>query len=120
MPYIPNEKKVSNDENILIGNRDVLDPLIDRLENVLSQIHKEYGYDMAFAGLFNYTITRLFSRFLLNNFDRVRYWHFVAVSGILSNVETEFYRRVAIPYEDVQIQKNRDVPEYLELNKTIK
>jgi hypothetical protein len=42
----------------------------------------------------------------------VRYGTVATVSGVLKNVNDEFYRRVAAPYEDKQITRNGDVPEY--------
>ncbi len=116
MPYIPNEKR----EEISKENGDYLDPIINELAKRIGEIHKSYGYDGAFLGLTNYTVTRLVTRILLDNFDRLRYWHSPAIRGVLQDIGDELYRRVFVPYEDVQIDKNGDVPEYLELKKQIK
>lgn len=133
MPYIPNEEKVisnafegtCDDEGHqikapLVGNRELLDPVINELADRISQIHQAYGYDGAFLGLMNYTVTRLFCKIVLDNFDRPRYWMSPAIRGTCQDIGDELYRRVFVPYEDVQITKNGDVPEYLELLKRIK
>lgn len=134
MPYIPNEDKVPTSYNkkrqdvndprftylTKAGNRVVLDPLIDALAERIGAIHKSYGYDGAFLGLVNYSVTRLVTKILLDNFDRPRYWHSPAIRGVLQDIGDELYRRVFVPYEDHQIAKNGDVPEYLELLKRIK
>lgn len=133
MPYIPNEQRYLETkaygnlgENWVVRikiekpNREYLDNTINELVDKISEVHKSYNYDMAFAGLFNYCITRMFTKFLNDNFDRLRYWHSPAIRGILQDVGDEFYRRIMIPYEDVQIEKNGDIPDYLELKKTIK
>lgn len=122
MPYIPNEPKIKeyDTDSHKTPNREILDPIIDELVDKLTQMHKAYGYDAAFAGLFNYTITRMFTKFLLDNNERIRYWHSPIIRGVLQDVGDELYRRVFVPYEDVQIEKNGDVPEYLKLQDTIK
>ena len=40
-------------------HRQTLDPLIDKLALLIVQEAKDAGYDGAFAGLLNYTCTRL-------------------------------------------------------------
>ena len=38
-----------------------------------------------------------------------RYTTIATVTGVLENVKQEFYRRVAVPYEDGKIAENGDV-----------
>ena len=40
----------------------------------------------------------------------------IAVStGVLENIKQEFYRRVALPYEEKKIIENGDIKEYLKM-----
>lgn len=57
-------------------------------------------------GELNYVITRLISEYWRR--DR-KYATIAEISGVLSNVESEFYRRIAVPYEDTKIAENGDV-----------
>jgi hypothetical protein len=34
------------------------------------------------------------------------------LTGVLENIKQEFYRRVAVPYEEEKIVKNGDIREY--------
>ncbi|SRR6266550_3198464 len=93
MPYIPSK------------DRPGLDYHIDRLAAEIKATHKQYGYDGAFAGLLNYSVTRL----ILQVMPDRRYWVIAIVTGVLKNIADEFYRRYAVPYEREQILKNGDV-----------
>ena len=93
MPYIKQE------------DRNRLDPLIASVASELNLIAQDYGYAGAFAGLLNYTCTRLA---LLVNPAR-RYWSIALITGVFKNIADEFYRRYGVPYEDEQIKKNGDV-----------
>lgn len=86
-------------------NRPGLDQHIDRLADQIKAEAKVYEYDGAFAGLLNYSITRLIIKVLPVR----RYWVIALVTGVLHNVLDEFYRRFGVPYEDEQIKKNGDV-----------
>ena len=104
MPYIAQEK------------RSRLDPLIDELAGRIVAEAKGEGGDAAFAGLLNYTCTRLALKILRLQFGGIRYWLIAVVTGVFRNISDEFYRRVAIPYEDKQINKNGDVDLYREFS----
>ena len=82
-----------------------LDPLIDALADRLASQAKAAGSDGAFTGLLNYACTRLALALIRRRFGRLRYWLIAAVTGVFHNVAAEFYRRVAVPYEDVQMGK---------------
>lgn len=60
------------------------------------------------AGELNYLITRLIFRYWQ---ARGNYAAIADVTGALQNAEAEFYRRVAVPYEDSKIDENGDVYE---------
>ena len=93
MPYIKQE------------NRPRLDSHIDAVALEIKKITEESNDSHAFAGLLNYTCTRL----ALGIIPEKRYWAIALIAGVLQNIGDEFYRRYAVPYEDEQIQKNGDV-----------
>ncbi|MFY9457987.1 MAG: hypothetical protein WAP23_03640 [Candidatus Spechtbacterales bacterium] len=98
-------------------DRDKLDPLIDELSRKI--VEQSGEYDGAFAGLLNYTCTRLALKIIRLRFGRMRYWLLAEITGIFKNIADEFYRRLGIPYEDKQIAKNGDVDLYEEFFREI-
>jgi hypothetical protein len=103
MPYIAQEL------------RQELDPLIEALAERLAAQAEAAGYDGAFTGLLNYTCTRLALATVRRRFGCLRYWLIAALSGVFHNMAAEFYRRVAVPYEDRQITLSGDVDLFQEL-----
>jgi len=99
---------------IALKHRQELDGLIDRLADRLAAEAKEPGYDGAFAGLLNYTVTRLALGLVRRQFGPLRYWHIAILTGVFKNVADEFYRRLAAPYEDRQRALSGDVDLYRE------
>ncbi|TAK05519.1 MAG: hypothetical protein EPO39_10670 [Candidatus Manganitrophaceae bacterium] len=92
--------------------RTQFDPLIDALaERIVAEASAD-GNDAAFAGLLNYTCTRLALQVVRLQFGKMRYWLIALITGTFQNVAQEFYRRVAVPYEEKQIGKNGDVDLY--------
>jgi hypothetical protein len=89
--------------------RQELDPLIDALADRLAAQSEAAGYDAAFTGLLNYACTRLALVVVRRRFGRLRYWLIAALTGVFHNIATEFYRRLAVPYEDRQIKLSGDV-----------
>lgn len=100
-------------------DRENLDSLIDQLADKIVEQAKLANYDGAFAGLLNYTCTRLALKIIRSQFGKMRYWLIAVTTGVFKNVADEFYRRVGVPYEDVQIVKNTDVDLYEEYSKEI-
>ncbi len=92
--------------------RHQFDPLIDALAERIVAEAKEEGGEAAFAGLLNYTCTRLALQIVRLQFGKIRYWLIAVVTGTFQNIAQEFYRRVAIPYEEKQIGKSGDVDLY--------
>ena len=86
-------------------DRPALDAHIDALAAQITAVAVEYGYDGAFAGLMNYSCTRL----ALKVIPARRYWSIAIITGVFKNIADEFYRRYGVPYEDEQIAKNGDV-----------
>lgn len=89
-------------------DRPALDKHIDALAMEIAKKADGYGYDGAFAGLLNYSCTRL----ALKVNPVRRYWSIALITGVFKNIADEFYRRYGVPYEYEQIAKNGDVPEY--------
>jgi hypothetical protein len=58
-------------------------------------------------GELNYCITQIIRRFVTSRGNS--YATYNAVMGALSCAGHEFYRRVAVPYEDEKIRQNGDV-----------
>ena len=87
MPYI--EKK----------GRDYWDPKITDLREEIERVSPEPG-DM------NYIITKLLIAWVK---DKLKYAKICMVMGTLICVMFEFYRRVAVPYEQKKIDENSDV-----------
>jgi hypothetical protein len=102
MPYISQD------------HRQPLDPLIDRLALQIVHEAQAMGYDGAFAGLLNYTCTRLALKVVRHQFGPMRYWIIALLTGTFKNIADEFYRRIGVPYENQQIEKNGDVDLYRE------
>ena len=97
MPYISQD------------HRQPLDLLIDKLAQQIVQEAQAMGYDGAFAGLLNYTCTRLALKVVRQRFGAMRYWIIAILTGTFKNIADEFYRRIGVPYENQQIEKNGDV-----------
>lgn len=95
-------------------DREKLDSLINQLAEQIVLEAKEYNYDAAFAGLLNYTCTRLALKIVRLQFGKMRYWIIATVTGVFKNIGDEFYRRVGTPYEEKQILKSGDVDLYQE------
>jgi len=83
---------------------------IDREINVLvAKIKEASGLDgKKMIGMLNYTIMRL----LMGSFvdGKVSYEKINRINGLMSDIQQEFYRRVAAPYEDKKIEENGDLP----------
>jgi hypothetical protein len=99
---------------IAVKHREALDPLIDKLAWQIVQEAQALQYDGAFAGLLNYVCTRLALKVVRHQFGSMRYWLIAILTGTFKNIADEFYRRIAIPYENRQIKKSGDVDLYRE------
>jgi len=92
--------------------RKQLDVAIEELAAAIAAVARSMPEETAFAGLLNYACTSVAMRVIDARFGRIRYGHIATVVGVFKNVADEFYRRVAVPYEDRQIATNGDVPLY--------
>ncbi len=94
MPYIPEERRKY---------------LNDSIDHVIDELYNEVWND----GSVNYVIYKL----MLAWWDQSPGYHRIKdVQGTLDCVSKEFYRRVAVPYEEKKIKKNGDI-EITELSK---
>jgi uncharacterized membrane-anchored protein len=108
MPYIATEQ------------RQELDGLIDQLADAILAQARKAEYDGAFAGLLNYACTRLALRIVRRRFGPLRYWLIALITGVFKNIGDEFYRRLAVPYENMQMARSGDVDLYAEYLREIK
>jgi aromatic ring-opening dioxygenase LigB subunit len=95
MPYIDNLR------------RDHYDGLINDL---ISEVGKDLNPPqlLEVAGDLNYIITRLTTE----TAGEVSYQKVAILTGVLENAKQELYRRYAVPYENLKITDNGDVPAY--------
>ena len=97
MPYI--------DEN----SRKVLDRYIDDLADVITNFSElDNEKVMLVLGDLNYCMSRLIGQVM----GDTSYAKVAMLTGVLENVKQEFYRRVAVPYEEEKIVQNGDIKEY--------
>lgn len=105
---------------IKIGTRPELDQIIDNLAQTITAISIRDGEsETAYAGLLNYACTRLAMSIIDLRFGKIKYGTIATVTGVFKNIADEFYRRIATPYEDKQIEKNSDVDLYEKYTKQI-
>lgn len=97
MPYIKQEDRQQLDE--------LIDALSTRIKGVTAAVNLDADSHADMAGKLNYAVTRL----VLNLMGPVRYWKIALYCGVLSNIASEFYRKLAVPYEDKKIAENGDV-----------
>jgi hypothetical protein len=94
------------------ARRSDLDHAIVQLNAALTQGRNRS--EEALDGDLNYVITRLFEVIPVVRDGRWRYRLCNLVVGVLECCKQEFYRRLVGPYEDKAIEKNGDVPVYLQ------
>jgi hypothetical protein len=79
---------------------------LDALINNLAREAGKLGKDEAErAGILNYITTRLTMALIPQD----RYWKIALAAGVFSNLASEFYRRLATPYEDKKRKEHGDV-----------
>lgn len=93
MPYIKQEY------------RPRLDPHIKALADEIKKMSKEGGEEHAFAGLLDYSFTKL----ILQTLPEQRYWAYTLVEGMLNGLSKEFNRRIVAPFEDTQKKQRGDI-----------
>ena len=120
MPYVPSEKTPVDKVGGLKNNegkaqdRKVLDIAIEGLAEAICEVSIPYGYDGAFLGELNYSVTRLIQRIPQLMVDKkvfksaLRYWIYAGIAGVLLDIKDEYKRRVNTAYEAAQIVKSGD------------
>lgn len=109
MPYIPSDKTPKMEDD-----RAPLNPIIKDLASKIAEMSARHGYEAAFAGELNYTLTRLIQelpRELIAKGcmkEEMRYWIQPLFYGVLLDVALEHKRRVNVAYEAAQIIKSGD------------
>lgn len=93
MPYLRSEQRAK------------LDPLIKALADEINKLSKEKGEAHAFAGLLDYSFTKL----ILQTVPEQRYWAYTLVEGMLNGLSKEFNRRVVSPFEETQKEQRGDI-----------
>jgi hypothetical protein len=79
-----------------------LDGLINNLAREAGKLGKD---ETERAGILNYITTRLTMALIPQD----RYWKIALAAGVFSNLASEFYRRLATPYEDKKRKEHGDV-----------
>lgn len=82
-----------------------LDLHIKALADEIKNISKESGEEHAFAGLLDYSFTKL----ILQTVPEQRYWAYTLVEGMLHGLSKEFNRRVVAPFEETQVKDRGDI-----------
>lgn len=90
-------------------SRKILDRSIDDLANIITN-HSELNNEdvVTVLGDLNYCMTRLIGQVM----GSTSYAKIAMITGVVENVKQEFYRRVAVPYEEEKIVQNGDIKEY--------
>lgn len=91
MPYIKQEKRA------------VLNPAIDAVVDALRQLESDDELNN-FEGNVNYVFSSIISKAYSVSYRAIN-----DVQGVLKCVADEYYRRVAVPYEDQKAYDNGDV-----------
>jgi len=91
MPYIKQDK------------RDILDPAVESLLARLKQLQLDDDSNNM-EGNMNYIFTKLLKQCYGDSYKEIN-----DALGVIGAVQLEFYRRVAVPYEDQKIYDNGDV-----------
>lgn len=90
-------------------SRKVLDRYIDDLADAITNCSELDNENvMTVLGDMNYCVSRLFGKVM----GDTSYAKVAMLTGVLENIKQEFYRRVAVPYEEEKIVQNGDIREY--------
>ncbi len=98
MPYINEKARIE------------LDNCIENMVSCLTSDNINISNEefLSIAGEINYT----FSRIVAGCMKDTSYGKIAIITGVLENIKQEFYRRMAVPYEDKKIVENGDIKEY--------
>ena len=95
MPYIKQDQREGLD--------DAIETLAAQIQNL-----SQGDLDQA-AGMVNYSCTRLVLRVVKLSGKKFNYATLALMTGVFSNIQSEFYRRKGAPYEDLKVAENGDL-----------
>lgn len=99
MPYITEEERQELD--------DCIDQMIKCISSTKTNLNNPDDFSN-FLGRINYC----FSRIIMGVMRTTSYKNIAMATGVLENIKQEFYRRIAMPYEEQKITENGDIKEY--------
>lgn len=79
----------------------------DRREALFCNSATDYNNTVKHCGELNYMITELIKDYMETH--GLKYQTINDIVGALEGAKMEFYRRIALPYEDIKITENGDV-----------
>lgn len=103
MPYIDEEERKELDFAI--------DIMVDNILDNKTSLNNPNNFSN-FLGRINYC----FSRVIMGVMKNISYKNIAMATGVLENIKQEFYRRVAVAYENKKINENGDIKEYKNAN----
>jgi hypothetical protein len=109
MPYIKEDRRKTLDHSInslAVAIKLNANSNINPYNEESSKLTNEQFLEI--AGDINYCVSRLVSRIM----GDISYGKIAIITGVLENINQEFYRRMASPYENKKILENGDIKEY--------
>jgi hypothetical protein len=100
-----------------IGTTDLM-PELESLAKVIATESRKIDDINAFAGILNYSYSRLTLKVIDLLFGEVKGWMLSVVRHIFDSASREMYQIITGPYEDKAIKKNGDVDLYEKLSAT--
>ena len=109
MPYIKEDRRKTLDHSInslavaiKLNANNNMNPYDEENSKLTNEQFLEITGDI------NYCVSRLISRIM----GDISYGKIAMITGVLENINQEFYRRMASPYENKKILENGDIKEY--------
>jgi len=109
MPYIKEDRRKTLDNSInslAVAIKLNANNNMNPYDEESSKLTNEQFLEI--AGDINYCVSRLVSRIM----GDISYGKIAMITGVLENINQEFYRRMASPYENKKILENGDIKEY--------
>lgn len=109
MPYIKEDRRKTLDNSInslAVAIKLNANNNMNPYDEESSKLTNEQFLEI--AGDINYCVSRLISRIM----GDISYGKIAMITGVLENINQEFYRRMASPYENKKILENGDIKEY--------
>jgi hypothetical protein len=100
MPYISREERVKLD--------DYIDQIVQAIASADEGLNNPHDLSNH-LGRINYCFSRIVGQLM----GGPSYKKIAMITGVLENIKQEFYRRIALPYEEYKISENGDIKEYV-------